>query len=45
MDNFEWARGFSKRFGINYVDFETGRRYPKASASWYSEVVRLNALQ
>jgi beta-galactosidase len=42
MDNFEWALGFTKRFGINYVDFQSGRRIPKASAKWYSNVVKNN---
>ncbi|WP_179508098.1 GH1 family beta-glucosidase [Sphingomonas melonis] len=44
MDNFEWAEGKSKRFGIFYTDFETQRRMPKLSASWYREVIRRNAL-
>ncbi len=44
MDNFEWALGFSRRFGIHYVDYATGRRIPKASARWYSEVIRNNGL-
>lgn len=44
MDNFEWASGYSKRFGIHYVDFETLERIPKASAIWYSEVVNRNGL-
>ncbi|KAL0407545.1 UNVERIFIED_CONTAM: Beta-glucosidase 12 [Sesamum latifolium] len=37
MDNFEWASGFSVRFGLNYVDFKdkTLRRYPKHSALWF----------
>jgi len=30
MDNFEWADGYGKRFGIHYVDFATQRRVPKA---------------
>ncbi|MDH3252024.1 MAG: GH1 family beta-glucosidase, partial [Ignavibacteria bacterium] len=36
MDNFEWALGYSRRFGIHYVDYTTGTRMPKASARWYS---------
>jgi len=42
MDNFEWALGYSKRFGLHHVDFATGRRTPKASAGWYAEVMRRN---
>jgi beta-glucosidase len=45
MDNFEWAWGFSKRFGIVYVDYETLTRTPKDSAYWYREVVRTNAVE
>jgi beta-glucosidase len=40
LDNFEWSHGYSKRFGIVHVDFETQRRTPKASARFYSEVIR-----
>ena len=40
LDNFEWASGYSKRFGIHYVDFETQERIPKASAIWYGEICR-----
>ena len=36
MDNFEWAWGYAKRFGMVHVDYETQRRSPKASALWYS---------
>lgn len=35
LDNFEWAEGFSKRFGLVHVDFETLARTPKASYEWY----------
>jgi beta-glucosidase len=42
MDNFEWASGFSRRFGIHYVDYKTGQRIPKASAAWYGQVIRNN---
>ncbi|MCA9230600.1 MAG: beta-glucosidase [Planctomycetales bacterium] len=40
MDNFEWAEGFRRRFGLIYVDFESGLRRPKDSAAWYREVIR-----
>ena len=39
MDNFEWAEGYSKRFGIHYVDYETEKRYQKDSAKYYAQVV------
>lgn len=35
MDNFEWAKGYTDRFGIVYVDYETQERIPKDSAYWY----------
>ncbi|HRD97757.1 MAG TPA: GH1 family beta-glucosidase [Rubrivivax sp.] len=35
MDNFEWASGYAKRFGIVHVDYQTQRRTPKDSALWY----------
>lgn len=44
MDNFEWAYGYTKRFGAVHVDFETQRRTPKDSARWYAEIVRANEL-
>jgi beta-glucosidase len=37
LDNFEWALGYSRRFGIVYVDFETLERVPKASYRWYRD--------
>ena len=37
LDNFEWASGYEKRFGIVHVDYETQRRTPKASALWYAD--------
>ena len=43
LDNFEWADGYSKRFGIHYVDFATQKRTPKLSAEWYREVIARNA--
>jgi beta-glucosidase len=44
LDNFEWADGYSKRFGLHYVDFETQKRTPKRSAEWYREVINRNAV-
>jgi beta-glucosidase len=40
LDNFEWAEGYSKRFGLVHVDFSTQERRPKESAGWYREMVR-----
>ncbi len=40
MDNFEWAYGYSKRFGIVYVDYETQKRIPKSSAYYYRERIK-----
>ena len=40
LDNFEWSAGYGPRFGLYHVDFETQRRTPKASARFYSEVIR-----
>lgn len=44
LDNFEWAHGYAKRFGLVRVDYRTQQRTPKASARWYAEVVRRNGL-
>ena len=44
MDNWEWAEGFTKRFGIVRTDYETQARIPKLSARWFSEVARQNRL-
>jgi beta-glucosidase len=44
MDNFEWAEGYSKRFGLVRVDYETQGRVPKLSGQWYGEVSRLNRI-
>ena len=42
LDNFEWLDGYSKRFGIHYVDFKTQKRTPKQSAEWYRQVIATN---
>ena len=42
MDNYEWAEGYRKRFGIVYVDYETQKRTPKLSAHWYTQVMKEN---
>lgn len=38
MDNFEWAEGYRRRFGLHYVEFGSGRRVPKRSAQFYRQV-------
>ena len=38
MDVFSWSNGYNKRYGLFYVDFQTQKRYPKASAYWYKKV-------
>ncbi len=37
LDNFEWSAGYSMRYGLHYVDFETQERIPKQSAVWYAD--------
>lgn len=44
LDNFEWAHGYTKRFGLYWVDFETQQRLPKDSAFWYRDTVQANAI-
>ena len=44
LDNFEWAWGYSKRFGLVYVDYATQQRVPKASAHWFRKVIEANAV-
>jgi beta-glucosidase len=43
MDNFEWAWGFTRRFGLAYVDYETQKRTVKKSGSWFSELLSQRA--
>ena len=42
LDNYEWSLGFSKRFGLVHVNYETQERTPKASALFYRDVIRSN---
>jgi beta-glucosidase len=44
MDNLEWADGYSRRFGLVFVDFGTKARIPKASARWYQQLIAGQAL-
>lgn len=44
LDNFEWAQGYSKRFGMVHVDFQTQVRTPKASAKWYGRTASENRI-
>jgi beta-glucosidase len=44
LDNFEWAYGYSRRFGMVYVDYATQRRIPKSSAHWYAKLARSGSL-
>ena len=44
LDNFEWASGYSLRFGLVWVDYPTAKRVPKDSYSWYRDVITANAL-
>lgn len=44
MDNYEWQDGYTRRFGIVHVDFETQKRTPKLSAHWYSKVMAENRI-
>lgn len=45
LDNFEWAKGYSQRFGMVYVDYATQQRLPKDSAYWYAQVIARNGLE
>ena len=42
MDNFEWASGYDKRFGLIYIDYQSERRILKDSANWYAQVIAQN---
>ncbi len=44
LDNFEWADGYSVRFGLCHTDYRTQKRTPKLSARWYAQVVAANAV-
>lgn len=45
LDNFEWAEGYSQRFGLVYVDYPTQRRIIKKSGYWYRDLIAANRLQ
>jgi beta-glucosidase len=45
LDNFEWALGYEKRFGIVHVDYDTLERTPKTSAHWFRDVVARNGIE
>lgn len=45
LDNFEWAHGYSQRYGLVHVEFGTQQRTPKQSAHWYRQVIQRNGLQ
>jgi len=45
LDNFEWAFGYSRRFGLVWVDFPTSTRLPKASYHWYATTIGANGIE
>lgn len=45
MDNFEWAFGYAKRFGLYWVDYDTMQRIPKPASKWYAQVTASNAIE
>jgi beta-glucosidase len=40
LDNFEWAEGYTQRFGLVHVDYATQKRTPKRSFEWYAELIK-----
>jgi len=42
LDNFEWEKGYSERFGLIFIDYPSQKRILKDSAYWYSEIIRKN---
>jgi len=44
LDNFEWAEGYTQRFGLVYIDFPIQRRYMKDSAKWFSKIASANTV-
>jgi beta-glucosidase len=45
MDNFEWSWGYTRRFGLTYVDFKTQKRTPKQSFRWYQQTIKDNCVR
>ncbi len=45
LDNFEWAYGYSQRFGLTHIDYKTLSRMPKKSSSEYARIIRMNSLE
>ena len=45
MDNFEWSKGYSDRFGLVYVDYRNQQRIMKDSAYWYKHVIETNGAE
>jgi beta-glucosidase len=45
IDNFEWTYGYSKRFGIIYIDYKTQERILKNSAFWYRDLIKSRAIK
>ncbi|XP_031264936.1 beta-glucosidase 46-like isoform X2 [Pistacia vera] len=44
LDNFEWTKGYTVRFGLHHVDYTTLKRTPKLSATWYKQVIEKNRI-